>query len=208
MRRTPRSVTDTVIAALAGLTLIVTLSLVLAGCAGGQTRPPPSTVASFDLDRYLGRWHEVARVPNTFQDTCAGDVTADYSRQPDGLIGVVNACRNTDGAIERAEGVARPAADGAGGKLQVTFVSALGSPIWLASGDYWVIGLDRDYRWSVVGSPARDYGWILAREPTLPPPILAYLTRLIAEKGYEPCRFVLSETARAAAPRTLCDATS
>lgn len=205
MPRLQHTVSDTAIRALALLTLSCTLATVLAGCSAGDAGSRPATVASFDLDRYLGRWHEVARLPNSFQDECAGEVTADYTLEPNGLIHVVNACRQADGAIERVEGVARPLAGEHDGKLEVTFVSAFGTPVWLTAGDYWVIGLDRDYRWAVVGSPDREYGWILARDPILPQPTLTYLTRLIAEKGYDPCRFVLSETATATMPTSLCD---
>ncbi len=177
------------------------------GCAThtGVGPQPPATVSAFDLERYLGLWHEVARLPNSFQRDCAGDVSADYTQLPNGLIQVVNACRDSDGRQKTADGWARPMSEPEDGKLEVTFVSLFGLPIWLAAGDYWVIGLDRHYRWAVVGSPDRDYGWILARQPTLDRPTLVYLAQLVAEKGYDPCAFVLSDATTAAAPSRLCD---
>ena len=158
-----------------------------AGCVApdGAAGPPLATVSAFDPDRYLGRWHEVARLPNSFQRDCAGEVTADYTEMPDGLIRVVNTCRDRDGRWETAEGWARATGDDDNGKLEVTFLGIFGRPIWLAAGDYWVIGLDRDYRWAIVGAPDRQYGWILARGPTLDRPTLVYLARLVDEKGYE-----------------------
>ena len=82
-------------------------------------------VEVLDLDRYAGRWHEVARLPMFFQRNCIGDTTATYTRQGDGTIEVRNACRTEDGMIE-ATGVARSAGDGDGGALEVRF-----APGWL-----------------------------------------------------------------------------
>ena len=62
------------------------------------------TVPSVDLDRYVGRWYEIARYPNRFQRSCAGDVTATYERRKDGRIRVVNRCSTSDGGVKEAEG--------------------------------------------------------------------------------------------------------
>jgi len=118
-------------------------------------------VASLDVDRYLGLWHEIARFPNQFERGCVG-VTAEYAMRPDGKIRVVNTCRkgSLDGPVKVAEGVATVIAPG---KLAVTFVP------WLpfARGDYWVLYVDPDYSVAVVGEPKGRTGWILARNPAL-----------------------------------------
>ena len=124
------------------------------------------TVPFVDLDRYVGDWFEIARYPNRFQRTCLGDVRASYTRRPDGRLDVVNRCRADDGWIE-ARGVARVVDDRTFSRLKVRF-----APVWLSFvpfvwGDYWIIGLADDYSWAVVGSPDRDYLWILARTPRL-----------------------------------------
>jgi len=127
--------------------------------------PPVTTVPGVDLERYAGLWHEIARIPNRFQDQCAGGTTAEYTLREDGRLDVVNRCRREDGEWDQAEGVAKVSDDGDRTRLKVSFVSFLGwRPFW---GDYWIIGLDDDYRWAVVGTPDREYGWILAREPVL-----------------------------------------
>ena len=79
------------------------LALVVGMLAAAQVQ----TVSRVDLDRYLGQWHEVARYPNRFQKSCASDVVATYSRRDDGRIRVVNRCRESDGKVKDAEGVAR-----------------------------------------------------------------------------------------------------
>ena len=134
----------------------------LPGCSSLQQPDYPDlpTVDYVDLDRYLGRWYEIARYPNDFEQGCVG-VTADYSLRDDGQIGVVNTCRNSDGgAKERIQGVARVDDRTTNAKLKVSF-------FWPFSGPYWIIDLDPDYRYAVVGEPSRRFFWILSRTPTM-----------------------------------------
>ena len=125
------------------------------------------TVPRVDLDRYLGEWHEIARYPNRFQKACASDVVATYSKRDDGRIRVVNRCKTSDGSVKEAEGVARVVDPATSAKLKVRFAPAALSFLPFVWGDYWIIGLAADYKWAVVGSPDRDYLWILARSPQL-----------------------------------------
>ncbi len=137
-----------------------------ATAAAAQTAVPPHTVPFVDLDRYAGDWFEIARLSNRFQRQCIGDVRASYARRADGRLDVVNQCRTDDGRIQ-ARGIARVVDDRTFARLKVRF-----APAWLAFlpfvwGDYWIIGLAEDYSWAVVGSPDREYLWILARTPRL-----------------------------------------
>jgi apolipoprotein D and lipocalin family protein len=125
------------------------------------------TVDSVNLDRYLGEWVEIARFPNRFQRTCAGDVRATYVRRADGRIDVINRCRTRDGSVIEARGVARVVDARTSAKLKVRFAPAFLSFLPLVWGDYWILGLADDYSWAVVGSPDRQYLWILARTPDI-----------------------------------------
>ncbi|MEQ8230141.1 MAG: lipocalin family protein [Gammaproteobacteria bacterium] len=149
-------------AAALALSLLVTLPLAWAAA-------PLATVDAVDLDRYMGRWHQIAHLPNWFQRMCTAQTSAEYSRLPDGRVRVVNSCRNGDGELERAEGVARlnPHYDDPA-RLEVRF-----APAWLGFlpfvwGDYWILALEPDYSAVLVGAPNREYLWILARETSLP----------------------------------------
>lgn len=144
------------------------------------------TVADVDIKRYAGRWYEIARLPMRFEEECASDVTATYTLRPDGMIGVLNACRKADGTMKSSEGVARLAdTEKTTAKLNVTFV-----PSWLQFlpfvwADYWVIELDPDYRYAVVGEPDRRYLWILSRTQKMEENIYeGILSRVIAQ-GYD-----------------------
>lgn len=123
-------------------------------------------VERVELERYAGRWYEVARLPNRFERKCAEDITATYKLLPQKRLDVLNQCRKSDGSLMSARGLAR-SADGSSSRLEVRF-----APSWLGIfpfvwGDYWVIDLADDYSWSMVGSPDRKYLWILSRQPAL-----------------------------------------
>jgi len=152
--------------------------------AAAANKMPVETVAAVDLNRYAGKWYEIARFPNRFQRGCAGEVTATYTLRPDGKITVLNECRTPEGRPKRATGTARLAdARGPASRLKVTF-------FWPFSGDYWVIGLDHDYRWALVGDPDRDYLWILSREPRISDDLYREITAIAGKQGFDVARLV------------------
>lgn len=144
-----------------------------------------------DLARYAGRWYEIARLPNRFQDQCAGDVAATYTLRPDGRVTVVNECRRRDGRMSRAEGVARLADEkGPASRLKVRFAPALLSFLPSVWGDYWIVELGRDYRHAVVGDPQRKYLWILSRSPEMDSATYESLAAAAARLGFDTSRLV------------------
>lgn len=153
--------------------------------ADSEPVPPVRSVTpvhAVDLGRYTGLWHEIARIPNRFQRQCARDSLAVYTLRGDGTLGVLNQCRKRDGAVEEARGVARVVDPVSRARLKVSLVSFLGwRPFW---GDYWIIGLDPDYGWAVVGDPGRRFGWILARSTTLDPAAQSAIEVVLERNGY------------------------
>ena len=155
-----------------------------------QALPPPTTVDHVDLQRYLGRWYEIARIPNRFQKQCASNATAEYELRRDGTLTVTNACLMGIGKEDVAHGVAKIVDRSTNARLKVSFVSFLGvRPFW---GDYWIIGLDPDYRWAVVGTPSRRFGWVLARTPTLDPAAMETVYGILEQSGYKVSAFETS----------------
>lgn len=123
--------------------------------------PELLTVESVDLSRYVGLWHQIAYLPNRFQKNCTIDTTAEYSIREDGKVGVHNECTNIKGKRKQISGKAKIVDAQTNAKLKVKF-------FWFApAGDYWIIGLDEDYQYAVVGTPDRKNLWILSREPSL-----------------------------------------
>lgn len=137
------------------------LALFLASCA---TTPPDGIhpVTSFEIDRYLGRWYEIARLDHSFERGMS-DVNATYLLQDDGSVKVINRGYDTQRqAWKEAIGRALFIGDSHTASLKVSFFG----PFY---GGYHVIALDqKNYRWSLVAGPDRDYLWILARDKTLP----------------------------------------
>jgi apolipoprotein D and lipocalin family protein len=169
--------------------LLVAVTLPLPGVQATPRADIPSSsgavapVSRVDLARYAGIWHEIAKIPNRFQKQCARDTLAQYTLRPDGRIDVVNQCVRRDGSLDQARGIARVVDAATGAKLKVSLVSLLGwRPFW---GDYWIVGLDPNYRWAVVGAPNRKYGWILARSKTLDANSLETISAIIERNGYQ-----------------------
>jgi len=166
--------------------LLITGGAILAGVVKlyGSAQHPLVVVPSVDLAKYSGKWYEIARLPNRFQKKCVGDTTATYTLRPDGRIEVLNSCRRFDGRVESIRGTAR-AADPAGPntKLKVSF-------FWPFTGDYWILDLDPDYRWALIGEPGRKYLWILSREPHLDNQVIDRLLDRAKREGFDVGRVV------------------
>ena len=155
----------------------------LPGCSpAGRGLPPLTTVDQVDLQRYAGTWYEIASYPARFQKGCVA-TQAEYTLRSDGLIQVVNQCRKErlDGPFRSVTGKARIVNPPANSRLEVSFFW----PFW---GDYWIIALDPDYRWAVVGHPSRKYLWILSRSRTLDDGVYRRLLAELPAHGYDPAR--------------------
>jgi apolipoprotein D and lipocalin family protein len=168
--------------------MLPTVLLALSLAASGAERPAVKPVASVDLDRYLGRWYEIARYPNFFQKSCAGEVTATYERRANGQIRVVNRCVRANGSVNEAEGAARPVEGGGNARLKVRFAPGWLSVFPFVWADYWVIGLADDYRWALVGTPNGNYLWILSRTPMLADADWEAAVAKARENGFDPSR--------------------
>ena len=155
----------------------------IAACAH-RPPSPPATVAEVDLGRYAGLWHEIARLPNFFQKSCTGAVTAEYSALPDGKIGVLNSCVGKDGRVQKIRGTARVVPGSGNARLKVRFFGPF-------EGDYWILALDKkSYRWALVGHPNRKYLWILSRDRTLDDDTYNQIVKLAADAGFDTTKLV------------------
>ena len=139
----------------------------------------PSVVASVDMKRYAGTWYEIARLPNFFEKKLKC-ITATYSLRGDGKIKVLNKGYyiTSPGKSNSAEGVACIPDKSSPGKLKVRF-------FWPFSGDYWIMFLDQDYRYVLVGDPSRKYLWILSRENNMNEETYRMLLQKAVNNGYD-----------------------
>jgi len=136
------------------------LAVVLAGCASSPPKGMERVrlVENVDVERYLGRWYEIARYQTGFEKNIYG-ATAEYSLRKDGKIQVVNSGfkNSLDGDYTEVRAVAWIPDPDVPAALKVRFFG-------LFAADYMIIGLDDvNYNWAIVGNNSRDFLWFLSR---------------------------------------------
>jgi apolipoprotein D and lipocalin family protein len=126
-----------------------------------KKHPDLATVKNVDIEKYQGLWYEIAKLPNRFEKglTC---ITANYTLLDDGKIEVWNngIKNNNPNEISSIKGKAKPAKEGDNSKLKVSFFG----PFY---GDYYIIDLDENYQYAMIGEPSREFFWILSRTPKI-----------------------------------------
>jgi len=172
------------------LFVIFALALIVQIPAGAQNSPPPvATVNSVDLNQYLGKWYEIAALPQSFEKQCVGNTTAEYANAEDGLISVVNTCDTAANGPSVATGRAKVVDTVSNAKLKVTFVNFLGWQ-FLFGGDYWILALGENYSYAVVGAPSRDSAWILSRTPLMTEDQLREAQNSLVQQGFDACKLI------------------
>ncbi len=142
-------------------------------------------VSPFDIDRYLGKWYEIARFDYRFERGI-DHATAKYSRNEDGSIKVVNKGRKKSGKKSKVVGKALPAGPENTGMLKVSFFG----PFYAG---YNVIAIDEQYQYALVAGQSRDYLWILSREKTIPDTVRGAYLQKARELGFEVEKLVWPE---------------
>lgn len=158
------------------LLLVSLFSIGLNACSNEQLNN--STVSELDLNRYVGKWYEIARFDHIFERGLVG-CTANYTLQDNGYIKVVNAGykKTLDGKYDESVGKARRPNEDEPGKLEVAFFANFYA-------DYYVLELASDYRYVLVGSKTDKYLWILSRTPQMEQVDLDFLLKRAKERGY------------------------
>jgi apolipoprotein D and lipocalin family protein len=158
-------------------TILILLSIMLFSTSRSQK--VPSVVATVDLNRYKGKWYEIARLPNSFERKLKC-TSATYTLRDDGKITVVNAGNYITDPKKNSsiKGVAWIPDKNSPAKLKVQF-------FWPFSGDYWIMDLDKDYRYVLVGDPSQKYLWILCREKKMDETTYKMLLQKAIDNGYD-----------------------
>ena len=151
-------------------------SLMLTSIAMSQTL---ETVPYVDLNKYAGKWYEIASFPQRFQKGCNA-TTAEYKVTDKGFVIVENRCNkdSINGKPSYIKGKAFVVENSGNAKLKVQF-------FWPFKGKYWIIDLADDYSYAVVGHPNRNYLWILSRTATMNDAIYQQIVSRIKEKGFD-----------------------
>jgi len=158
--------------------IVIAYGTVTLAAPAVPVQPPVQTVAKVDPARFMGRWYEIARLPNRFQKGCTGSYT-DYSLRDDGQITIVNSCRSEqDASLRQVKGRAWVVDPASNARLKVTF-------FWPLRSDYWIIGLGKEYEYAVVASPSRKFLWVLSRSATMNDDLYAELLQGVERQGFE-----------------------
>ncbi|MBN1625580.1 MAG: lipocalin family protein [Deltaproteobacteria bacterium] len=162
--------------------LSIVLFLLLVGCVGIPDNVKP--VDNFKIERYLGKWYEIARLDHSFERGLT-HVTADYSLRDDGGVRVLNRGYSAKAdSWKEAEGKAYFVKRSDEGYLKVSFFG----PFY---GSYIVFGLDHEnYQYSLVCGPNKSYLWILARSPILKEDIKYTLIEKAASSGFDTSKLI------------------
>jgi apolipoprotein D and lipocalin family protein len=144
-----------------------------------RAQDKPAVVPDVDLKRYAGTWYEIARLPNSFERNLKC-ITATYTLRDDGKITVLNKGRKIKDPLKTssAKGVAWLPDKNIPGKLKVQF-------FWPFSGDYWILYLDKEYRYVLVGDPSYKYLWVLSRQKKMDEQTYYMLLEKATDQGYE-----------------------
>ena len=158
---------------------LLALLFLMNSCNGQDNMIDKSVVKELDIDRYLGKWYEIARYDHRFERGLVC-VTASYSFRDDGKIKVVNSGfkETINGQKSEAIGKAKIPDPNVTSKLKVSF-------FWFFYGDYFVLELDENYHWAVIGSSNDKYLWILSRTPQMDETVYHELLIKLTARGYD-----------------------
>ena len=160
-------------------TILIINIILLNSCKIQNTMIDKTVVKKLDIERYLGKWYEIARYDHSFERGLVG-VTASYSLRKNGKIKVVNAGfkKTINGQKSEAIGTAKIPDPEIPSKLKVSF-------FWFFYGDYYVLELDENYQWAIIGSSSDKYLWILCRSPQMDENLYNELLNKLLNKGYD-----------------------
>ena len=144
-----------------------------------------TTITQLEINRYMGKWYEIARY-NHFFEKGMTHVYTEYTLQSDGKIQVINRGIK-DGKPKEIIGKGKqPSPKEHPGQLKVSFF------LWFYA-DYYILELDKDYQYALVGSSSSDYLWILSRTPQMPKAVLDNLLQIIVLRGYDLSKLIFVE---------------
>jgi apolipoprotein D and lipocalin family protein len=160
---------------------VAAASVVSSAALAAGFAPPPAPAKPVELQRYVGRWYEVARVPNHFErgKDCAAP-TADYEQDAKGAVTVVQICHvdSPTGPEKVYHATVKILDPGTNAKFKLTFYVFL-------SKEYWVLDHAPDYKWAIVGDPTGKFLWLFSRQPTLPADIKDAVLARARSMGYD-----------------------
>lgn len=154
----------------------------LSSCQNMEQELKINPEQKIDLSRYEGLWYDYAHFPARFLDGCT-NISAEYKKENPGYISVYNRCIKENGKSSSIKGKAFIVKSSGNSKLKVQF-------FWPFRADYWILDIDKNYEWALVGGPSRKYLWILSRETNLDEKIYKQLVLKAEELGFDTAKLI------------------
>jgi apolipoprotein D and lipocalin family protein len=143
-----------------------------------------SAVSFVDLQRYSGKWFEIARFPHKFQRECVGNTTTTFNTMTDnGQLEILNSCLQKNGKVDQLKGQAKIVDSSTNSKMKF-------SSSKFSNDSYWVVNLDPEYQYAVVGTPDHNFLWILSRTPQMTDATYQQILRNVEKMGFRPSKIV------------------
>lgn len=163
------------------LLALAMLIFALTAYAESRKQLNTTTVTNLDLQKFMGRWYEIARLDNRFERGMT-DVVAEYTLLDDGTIRIVNSGMR-DGKYHQTVGRGKVSSEV--GRLRVSFFMFFYS-------DYNILEMAQDGQWVLVGGNSPKYLWILSREKQLPADVINHIIGLARGRGYDTNALIFS----------------
>lgn len=159
----------------------------LSSCQNHAQMIDKKTVTNVDIEKYMGTWYEIARFPHSFEKGLVG-VTATYTLKENGKIQVVNQgyLNSFEGKRKIANGKAKIPNPDDPGKLKVAF-------FLFFYADYYILELEENYQWALIGSSSDNYLWILSRTPQIEEETLQFILGKAKQRGYNLDKLIMVE---------------
>jgi apolipoprotein D and lipocalin family protein len=146
----------------------------------------------FDLNRYLGRWYEIARLPMMFNPHCKTDIYSTYSLESHSKLKVDNQCLQTDGKTIHVIGTATTDKE-MPSKLDVSFLPAWANFLSFGKLKYKFSVIDTDYKTALTGGADHKYLWILSRTPQIDPAVYKAYVEQAQREGFDTSKLIVNK---------------
>ncbi len=145
---------------------VTAVSALVAAVMAKNAKKALASAAHVDLDRFVGSWFEVARLPDRQDKDCLSDARVTYARTDDGLR-LLSLCRRENGTIKRSTGRAKLVDDATQSRFKISYSHSAFDALPFVWSDYTIIDVADDYSSAIVGAADRKHLWFLSRQPTV-----------------------------------------
>ena len=167
------------------LSLILIFSTILYSCVSCSNM---KTADNVQLDKYMGKWFEIARIDTPFQRG-KFDSQAEYKLNPNGTVQITNSAITEHGQQTSAKAIGYVPDLSNMAKLRISFFCPFYS-------DYWILEVDKDYQWALVGTPNKKYMWILSRTQNIEDVTLMHILTTAKLLGFDTSKLLYNKNLR------------